>query len=56
MRIAGQDFEDHIGIDRNARRRLAGAVHPGSLRGAHLDPRTQGAGEVAHGDRRLVRV
>src|SRR5665647_613671 len=43
-------------VDRNARRGLARLVQPRRVRRAELHPELQRAGEIAYGERRLVRL
>ena len=45
-----------VRVDHHPGRGLARLVQPGGVRSADVDPGTQGAGEVAHRQRRLVRL
>jgi len=45
-----------VGVDGDARRRLAGFVDPRGVGRADVDPDADPAGQIADGDRRLLRL
>jgi len=52
----GELFGILMRVYRDTRRQLRGAMQAGSLGRADIDPNAQCAGEVAHGNCRLIRI